>query len=430
LVAAVKRSGRKRWSVLCLISLMYLVTYLDRANISTVAPVIAKEFDIGKIEMGFIFSAFVWSYALFQIPGGWLGDRFGPRRMLTGIVGYWSVMTALTAAASGVASFAAVRFLFGIGEAGAFPVATRAMQLWFPPRERGLAQGVSHSASRLGAAVSPPIVVAIVATLGWRWVFYICAAVGLMWCVLWFLTYRDLPEQQASVSRDELAYIRGVDEQGNIMQAKVERMAVLPWGILCRSSSMWALMCAYFTSGYCGFIFLSWMPSYLVEYRHFTLLKVGIFASLPFWAGVVGDTTGGLAVDWLMARTGSVKLAHRAVAIVGLLGCVACIVPAALVDSAYTAVGCLTASFFFLECAIAPYWAVAMHIGGKYSGTVSAAMNMAGNIGGALSPIVFGILVHYGSWQAPFIIAAVLLVFGAGIWAFWLNPEVSAIEVG
>ncbi len=220
-----KRSGRKRWSVLCLISLMYLVTYLDRANISTVAPVIAKEIRrIGKIEMGLtVFQRrSSWSYALFQIPRGWLGDRFGRGALLTGIVGYWSVMTALTAAASGVASFAAVRFLFGIGEAGAFPVATRAMQLWFPPQERGLVQGVSHSASRLGAAVSPPIVVAIVATLGWRWVFYICAAVGLLWCVLWYLTYRDMPEQQASVSREELAYIRGVDEAGNVNAAQVE----------------------------------------------------------------------------------------------------------------------------------------------------------------------------------------------------------------
>jgi sugar phosphate permease len=427
---APKRTGTARWFVLLLISLMYLVTYLDRANISTVAPVIAKEFGIGTIEMGFIFSACVWSYALFQIPGGWLGDRFGPRRMLTGIVTYWSVMTALTAAASGLASFAAIRFLFGIGEAGAFPVATRAMQLWFPPRERGLVQGVSHSASRLGAAISPPIVVAIVTTLGWRWVFYICAAIGILWAVLWFFTYRDMPEHQPSVTRDELAYIRGTDERGEILPPRIENMEHLPWGILFRSSSMWALMCAYFTAAYCGFIFLSWMPSYLVEYRHFTLLKVGIFASLPFWAGVVGDTTGGLAVDWLLARTRSVKLAHRLVAVIGLLGCVACIVPAALVENAYTAVACLTAAFFFLECAIAPAWAVAMHIGGKYSGTVSATMNMAGNIGGALSPIVFGILVRYGSWQAPFIVAAVLLVFGAGVWAFWLNPEVSAIERG
>lgn len=424
----IKRSGTKRWTVLLLISVMYLVTYLDRANISTAAPVIAKEFNISKIEMGFIFSAFVWSYALFQVPGGWLGDRFGPRRVLTGVVGYWSVMTALTAAASGVASFSIVRFLFGIGEAGAFPVATRAMQLWFPRGERGLVQGVSHSASRLGAALSPPIVVAIIATLGWRSVFYICAALGFAWCVLWYLCYRDMPEAQPSVTRAELAYIRGVDAHGDILPPRIEHMAGLPWGILFRSSNMWAIMCAYFTSGYCGFIFLSWLPSYLVEYRHFTLIKVGLLASLPFWAGVVGDTAGGLAVDWLLRRTGSARLAHRLVAIVGFLGCVSCIVPAALVDNAYTAVYCLTGALFFLECAIAPAWAVAMHAGGQYSGTVSAVMNMAGNIGGAISPIVFGILVQYGSWQAPFIIAAALLIGGAGIWAFWIDPEGSAIE--
>ena len=288
-------------------------------------------------------------------------------------------------------------------------------------------QGVSHSASWLGAAVSPPIVVAIVATMGWRWVFYICAAIGILWSVLWYLTYRDTPEEQGSVSHAELAHIRGVDEQGNVLPPRDREHGDPAGRTLFRSSSMWALMCAYFTSAYCGFIFLSWMPSYLVEYRHFTLLNVGIFASLPFWAGVVGDTTGGLAVDWLVATTGSVKLAYRLVAVVGLLGCVACIVPAALVDSAYTAVGCLTGAFFFLECAIAPAWATAMHIGGKYSGTVSAAMNMAGNIGGALSPIVFGILIHYGSWQAPFIIAAVLLVSVRGL-GVRLNPEVSAIE--
>jgi sugar phosphate permease len=337
-------------------------------------------------------------------------------------------MTALTASATGVASFAAVRFLFGIGEAGAFPVATRGMQMWFPRQERGLVQGVSHSASRFGAAISPPLVVAIMATLGWRWVFYICAMIGLLWCVLWYTTYRNMPEDQTSVSRSELAHIRGVDAAGNILPAQIEHASSMPWGTLFRSPNMWAIMCAYFTSGYCGFIFLSWLPSYLVEYRHFTLLKVGLMASLPLWAGVVGDSVGGLATDWLLKKTGSARLAHRLVAVTGMLGCVSCIVPAALVSNAYTAVYCFTAALFFLECTIAPAWAVPMHVGGKYSGTVSAAMNMAGNFGGALSPLVFGVLVQYGSWQAPFIIAAVLLVCGAGIWAFWLDPEISVVD--
>src|SRR5271165_3644453 len=208
-------STKGRWYILFLISLMYLITYLDRVNISTAAPIISKEFGFDKIAMGAIFSSFVWSYALFQVPGGWLGDRFGPRRVLTIIVIYWSVMTGLTAAATGALSFTIVRFLFGIGEAGAFPVATRAMQMWYPRQERGFVQGITHSASRLGAAIAPPIVVLIMTTFGWHWVFYICGMVGLLWSVLWYLTYRNLPEEQPSVGQAELAYIRGVDAQGN-----------------------------------------------------------------------------------------------------------------------------------------------------------------------------------------------------------------------
>jgi MFS family permease len=192
---------------------------------------------------------------------------------------------------------------------------------------------------------------------------------------------------------------------------------------LIRSPNMWAIMCAYFTYVYCLWIFLSWLPSYLIEFRHFTLLKVGLFASLPLFAGVVGDTVGGVATDWLLKRTGSAKIGRRAVAITGLLGCAVFIVPAALTEDAYVAVYCLTASLFFLEFTIGPSWAVPMDTGGKYSGTVSGMMNMAGNFGGAISPIVFGALVQVGSWQAPFIVAACLLVAGAAVWAFWLDPD-------
>ena len=420
---------RGRWYILLLISLMYLITYLDRVNISTAAPVISKEFGFDKITMGAIFSAFVWAYALFQVPGGWLGDRLGPRRILTAIVTYWSVMTAATAMAGTAVSFMVVRFLFGIGEAGAFPVATRAMQLWYPREERGFVQGITHSASRAGAAIAPPIVVAIMSTLGWQWVFYICGAVGLVWAALWYLSYRDLPEDHHMVNQIELQRIRGLDQAGNINQPMTEAAASVPWATLLRAPNMWAIMCAYFTYVYCLWIFLSWLPSYLVEFRHFTLIKVGIFASLPLLAGVIGDTVGGLATDWLLKRTGSAKLARRTVAIVGMLGCCAFIVPAALTEDAYTAVYCLTAAMFFLECTIGPSWAVPMDVGGKYSGTVSGMMNMAGNIGGALSPLVFGFLVQYGNWQAPFIVAASLLVLGAAVWAFWLDPDVSVLEM-
>jgi sugar phosphate permease len=423
------RPSYGRWFILGLISLMYLITYLDRVNISTAAPVISQEFGFDKITMGIIFSAFVWAYAMFQVPGGWLSDRFGARPVLATIVAYWSVMTAATALATGALSFVFIRFLFGAGEAGAFPGATRAMQVWYPRRERGFVQGLTHSASRLGAAIAPPIVVLIMSTLGWRSVFYICGAVGFLWSVLWYLSYRNLPEEHGMVNRAELEHIRGFGETGEINQAAVEREgANVPWGTLLRSPNMWAIMCAYFTYVYSLYIFLTWLPSYLVEYRHFTLLKVGFLASLPLFAMVIGDTVGGVATDWLLKKTRNAKLARRSVAIVGLLGCAVFIVPAALTEDAYTAVYCLTGAGFFLECTIGPAWSVPMDCGGKYSGTVSGMMNMAGNIGGALSPLVFGAFFQYGNWQAPFVLAAALLVAGAAVWAFWIDPDRSVVE--
>src|ERR1700726_2862579 len=396
------RPSHGRWYILGLICLMYLITYLDRVNISNAAPEISKEFGFDKITMGVIFSAFGWAYAMFQVPGGWLGDRFGARNVLTVIVGYWSAMTAATAVASGATSFMVLRFLFGMGEAGAFPGATRAMQLWYPRHERGFVQGVTHSASRLGAAIAPPIVVFIMTTYGWHAVFYFCGAAGIVWSVLWFLTYRNFPEQHPLVNKAEVEHIRGLDAAGNINQAQTGKPSV-PWATLLRSPNMWAIMCAYFTYVYCLWIFLSWLPSYLVDFRHFPLLKVGLFASLPLFAGVIGDTLGGLATDWLLHKTGNTKFARRSVAITGMLGCVVFIVPAALTADAYIAVYCLTAALFFLECTIGPSWAVPMDVGGKYSGTVSGMMNMAGNIGGALSPLVFGFLAQVGSGPGAFL---------------------------
>jgi sugar phosphate permease len=373
--------------------------------------------------MGYIFSAFVWAYALFQVPGGWLSDRFGARRVLGSVVAYWSIMTALTGAAFSAGSFIAIRFLFGIGEAGAFPGATRAMQLWYPRSERGFVQGITHSASRAGAAIAPPLVLLIMVNFGWRWAFLVCGAVGLAWALWWSLSYRNLPEEHSLVNRAELESIRGVDPGGVINPPAIEKQTTVPWAMLLRSANMWAIMCAYFTYVYCLWIFLTWLTTYLIDVRHFTLLKGGLLASLPLWAGVVGDTAGGLATDWLLKRTGSAKISRRTVAIVGLLGCAACIVPAALTDDPYIAVFGLTASMFFLECTIGPSWAVPMDTGGKYSGTVSGMMNMAGNFGGALSPIVFGYLAQGGNWEAPFIVAAALLVAGAGVWAFWIDPD-------
>ena len=420
--------SRGRWYILLLISVMYLITYLDRVNISTAAPQISKEFGFGNVTMGFIFSAFVWAYALFQVPGGWLSDRFGARTVLATIVAYWSIMTAATGLAFSATSFIVLRFLFGVGEAGAFPGATRAMQLWYPRSERGFVQGITHSASRAGAALAPPLVLLIMINLGWRWAFLICGLIGLVWSLWWSLSYRNVPEEHALVNLAELEAIRGRGPNGEINPPPVAERTEVPWGTLLRSPNMWAIMLAYFTYVYCLWIFLTWLTKYLIDVRHFTLLKGGLLASLPLWAGVVGDTVGGLATDWLLRRTGNAKFARSSVAITGLLGCAVFIVPAALTEDPYVAVGCLTASMFFLECTIGPSWAVPMDTGGKYSGTVSGMMNMAGNFGGAISPIMFGYLAYGDKWQAPFIVAACLLVVGAAIWAFWIDPTKAILK--
>jgi len=425
-----EKPTRYRWFVLFLLCLMYLITYMDRVNISSAAPLISKEFGFNKITLGLIFSAFNWSYALFQVPGGWMGDRFGPRNVLATIVTYWSIMTAATARGVSFVSFWTIRFLFGLGEAGAFPTATRAMQLWFTREERGICQGLTHSASRFGAAIVPPIVVAIMMAYGWRMVFYTFGVGGLLFGLVWYLTYRNLPEEHKWVNQAELAHIRGVDENGGIKQLSIQKKPAVPWGVLLKHPNMWAVMCCYFTYSYSAWFFFSWLPSYLVDYRGFTLLKMGYLASLPLFAGVIGDSVGGWFTDYLLIKTKDTKFARRAVAVTGMLGGAIFMSLAAMTSNSYTAVYFLTGAMFFIECIIGPSWAVPMDVGGEYSGTVSGMMNMAGNIGGALSPTVFGILVQFGSWTAPFILAAVILLLGAFLWAFWLNPEISVVEEG
>ena len=419
-----------RWMVLFLLCLMYLITYLDRVSLANTAPLIKKEFGFSNVTMGVIFSAFIWSYALFQVPGGWLGDRFGPRKVLSAIMAYRTVIAILTTRAMSVFSFWSVRFSLGVGEAGAFPTATRAMQMWFPRNERGFVQGVSHAASRLGAAVGPPLAVVIMIHYGWRWVFYVIGLLSLLWSLLYLFAYRNMPEEHKRVAREELARIRGVDDKGEINQANFQKKPRVPWSTLLKHSNMWAVMCAYATYIYCLWIFLSWLPSYLVEYRKLTLIKVGFLAALPLLAGVLGDIAGGWLTDRLLVKTNNLKFSRRSVAIVAMLGCGGSILPAALTGNAYTAVACLTGAMFFLEMTIGPSWAVSMDIGGEFSGTVSGMMNMGGQIVGALSPTIFGILVARGSWVAPFIVSAGLLFVGAGIWAFWIDPDQSVIGRG
>ena len=422
-------SGRShvRWVVLLLLCLMYLITYLDRVSLANTATLISKEYGFSKVTMGIIFSAFIWSYALFQVPGGWLGDRFGPRRVLSTIMAYRTVIAVLTTLVTGFYSLWGIRFLLGVGEAGAFPTATRAMQMWYPRDERGFVQGISHAASRFGAAIGPPVAVAIMIHYGWRSVFYVIGILSLLWSLLYMTVYRNMPEEDIHVSRAELARIRGLNEKGEIKQANIAKRPKVPWSILLKHGNMWAMMCAYATYIYSLWFFLSWLPSYLIEYRKFTLIKTGIFASMPLAAGVMGDAFGGWLTDKLLVKTNNLKFSRRFGRHRGHARLRAFTLFAALSASPYRALYCLTAAMFFLEMT-GPAWAVPMDVGGEFSGTVSGMMNMGGQFVGALPPPCLAYLVSQRLLGRSVRSFRRTALHRRSIWAFWIDPEQSVID--
>jgi sugar phosphate permease len=418
-----------RWVVLFLISLMYLLTYMDRSNISVAAPAIAKEFGLSKTAMGFVFSAFLWAYAIGQIPGGWLGDRFGPRRVLLAIIPFWSLTVVATGLTAGVMSLIVTRFILGLSEAGAFPIATRAMQLWFAKSERGLVHGVTHSFSRFAVAITPFVAVSILVAFGWRTIFYIFGSAGFLWSLAFYLFYRNRPEEHQSVNQAELAHIRGRNPDGSIKPSvDPKSRPAVPWKTIFGSPNMWYIAAGYGCFFYGTYFFLTWFSTYLLEYRHLTIKSLGIVASLPLLAGMVGDIAGGSLTDRVYKKTGKLKFARRIVAAPCMLASAACLIPAATSHLASTAVICLTASLFFLEMVIGPAWAVPMDVGGEYSGTVTGVMNMAGALAASVSPVIFGFFAQRGFWIAPFLVTAGMLLSGALIWTFLIDPEKSVVK--
>lgn len=411
------RRNKLRWTILALISAMFFITFLDKAVISATAPLISREFAIDKASMGTIFSAFVLASAFGQIPAGWLTDRIGPRLILTGCVTLWSLSTLLTAAAGGFAAFTAARFLTGLFESGAFPGGTRALVSWFGRKERSFVQGAPHLFGRFATAVVPLVSVSVSVTWGWRGVFYLFGTLGLLWALGFWVIYRDRPEDHPSVTSAELALARdGAPEAG------AERQPT-PWRALLTSKTSWGLITGAAAYTYCIFFYTTWLPTYLVEHRDFSMKQMGLFASLPLFAGMLGDVVGGLISDSIVRRTGRLGLARKAVVIPSFLLAAVALVPAAVVSNPYACVGCLALSLFFMELMTGPWWSVPSDVAGAHAGTLAGVMNMSANVAGAISPFVFGILAQGGNWILPFLISAVILVVGATAWAFLVDPD-------
>ena len=293
------RPTHARHVVLGLIVAAYMITYMDRVNLAAAIPVIQKDLGFSMVTIGWIFASFRWGYAFFQIPGGWLGDRIGGRKALSLVVVWWSAFTSLTAFAWNAPSMGLFRFFFGVGEAGAFPIATRSLSGWMLPSERGFAQGLTHAASRLGAALTPALVVLIMLRFGWRVPFLLFGFMGLAWAVVWFWYYRDTPAQHHFINSDERSRIE------NSIGVRSAGSKTVPWRRILGSRSLWMLSLMYFCYGYAIDIYLDWFPKYLNEHRGFNLKQMGIYASLPLLAGAAGDITGGTVSDLCARRFGS-----------------------------------------------------------------------------------------------------------------------------
>jgi len=403
-------SHARHW-VLALTVIVYMITYMDRVCIGHAALAIRKEFGFEIVTWGWILSGFNWSYALFQIPGGWLGDRFGPRRVLTVMVVWWSAFTAVTALAWGKWSMAACRFLFGLGEAGAFPTATRALSHWLPASERGFAQGITHAGARLGAALTPPIVVFLMISFGWRSVFYIFGTLGMLWAAIWYFYYRDRPQEHRQVNAAELAVIHQNSEAG--VPQPAHSQARVPWMRMLASANLWLICGMYFCYAYTIWMYLVWLPTYLVEARHFSLKEMGWWHFVALLSATGGDMVGGWLSDRLARRTGNLRWGRRSVAIFGFGLAVACILPATFTANRYVSVAFTALALFGLELTVGVSWAVVMDIGPEYAGSISGVMNMWGNLGGAVASPAVAYLVKWFNWQAPFVVAAGLCLLAA-----------------
>jgi sugar phosphate permease len=405
----VVRPTHTRHVVLALIVAAYMITYMDRVNIASAVPVIQKDMGFSMITIGWIFASFRWGYAFFQIPGGWLGDRIGGRRALALVVVWWSVFTSLTAFAWNAPSMGVFRFLFGVGEAGAFPIATRSLSRWMLPTERGFAQGITHAASRLGAALTPALVVMMMIRFGWRMPFLVFGLIGLGWSALWYWYYRDTPAQH---SRINLGERRLIEDSIGIRGAGVH---AVPWRRILRSPSLWTVSLMYFCYGYSIDIYLDWFPKYLNEHRGFNLTQMGIYASLPLFAGAAGDLLGGTVSDRYAKRFGNLKVARRAVALVGFLLAAVFILPATFTQNSTASVLYSCVAVFGLEVTVGVAWAIPLDIGGDYAGSVASVMNTFGNLGSAVSPVLLAYLVGLYGWNMPFLVCSVLCLGGAAL---------------
>jgi len=418
-------NGRIRWVLIFWMFLMSAIAYLDRVNVSIAGQAIQKDFGLTNVQLGWVFSAFVIGYALFQAPGGRLADRFGPRRVIAVGVIWWGIFTTLTAwvpagLAISVGLLITVRFLLGLGEAVVYPSSNRLVAAWVPTGERGLANGLIFAGVGAGAGVTPPLITYILVNWGWQWSFYVSALIGLAAGLLWYVLARDTPEQHPWASEEEIAHI----EAGLPAPAsEMGKQKALPWGAILADRNMAAVTVSYFAYGYAAYIFFTWFFIYLSRVRGLDLKSSALYSMLPFIAMAVCSPLGGWVADRLTARYGK-RVGRCGVAVFGIAWAAIFLALATQVESARVASIVLAGGAGALYLSQSAFWSVTADIAGSSAGSASGLMNMGGQIGGAVTASLTPWIADHFGWTASFLVAAGLCAIGSVAWLL-VNPNVA-----
>jgi ACS family glucarate transporter-like MFS transporter len=399
--------------------LLTILLYIDRACISAAKEDITRDLNFDMTDFGWVMAMFTLGYALFQTPSGKLADSRGPRTIITTIVALWSVLTVMTGAAWNFVSMMVIRFLFGAGEAGAFPSLAKVVFNWFPVRERGIVQGINFSGSRLGAAFALPLVAWMLTRMGWRWTFVIFGCFGLLFSILWYLLFRNKPEQSKAISADEKEYILTTRQQPSS-----STMASLSFGRIISSRNMWMNMVQYICSNFTFYFTLTWMYPYLKERFALGGIEAGFYAMAPLVGGAVGNWFSGILVDAIYRR-GNLKLSRRLPAIIGFILAGFGIIMMSMSNSPQVSIIFLTIAIFGADMTLSPSWSFCIDIGKENAGAVSGTMNMAGNLGAFVTIIAFPYLLGWtGSHETFFYVCAILSVTAIIMWLF-MDPDKS-----
>lgn len=417
--------SRVRWFLVFWLFALSGISYLDRVNISVAGSSLAAEYGLNNIQLGWVFSAFVWGYALFQTPGGWLVDRFGPRAVLTAGVVWWGVFTTLTASlptkfAGAIFFFVLVRFLLGAGEAIIYPSSNQFVSQWIPSQERGIANGLIFAGVGAGAGIAPGLVTSIMTHHGWRWPFWISAMIGLAAGLVWYLIARDKPEEHPWVSAPELSYIHANrTTSASLAEAGTSPLAAKAtatnWKAILTNRSFLAVTASYFCFGYVAWIFFSWFYIYLAKVRGLNLKASAFYSTLPPLAMVVCSLGGG-AINDALSRAYGKRVGRCSV------GCVAMILAAALLVIGSRAASAPLASLVLaggagaLYLSQSSYWSVTADVAAKNAGSASGFMNMGGQLGGALTALLTPVIADRYGWNSSFLVAAVLSLTGGLAW--------------